>query len=370
MRLVRHPLWVDAIAPTLAIRAVVMVGAVLLTIVFASGVYQGDPFTIWAKWDAPHFFEIVRFGYGPPADPARIVLLPLYPGLIALGAWLVGPLAAGMTISFGATLAAAVGLYLLTRQDQGRRAARGSVIAMCLFPSAFAFVAPYSEAPFLALTVGCLFAARTGAWREAGTLGALAGATRLQGAFLVPALGLEFLAARRRGGAAVGWSGLAWVAAAAIGPAIYLAINTATFGDPFHFVAVQKSTFQVQTIAPWTAFADLWDGVLHSQLNEGWVTVHLAPLLSEILLVITTVWALRRARQRPADAAYTLLTLLSLATLSWPISLPRYLLGVPALFSMIGEALKRPVLGPFLLTGMTMGYTAFLALFVMGHWAF
>jgi hypothetical protein len=347
-----------------------MVGAVLLVVVFRPDAFRGDPFAIWAHWDAPHFFEIARYGYGPPADPARIVLLPVFPGLIAIGALVADPVVAGMTISLAATLAAAAGLYLLTRQDHGWRAARGSVIAMCLFPTAFAFVAPYSEAPFLAFTVGSFLAARQGAWRQSGVLGALAGATRLQGAFLVPALALQYLLERHRRGAEVGWAGLGWVAVAAGGPAIYLAINLVTFGDPLHFVAVQRTVFQVSNIAPWDALAGLWSGVIHGDRNETWATVYLAPLGAEILLAITAVWTLRRARERPGEATYTILTLVSLATLSWPISLPRYILGVPGLFSMLGQAMQRPVLGPALLAAMTMGFTACLTLFVIGHWAF
>ena len=47
---------------------------------------------IWNRWDAPHFFEVARTGYGPPTDPARIVLFPLFPALIALGSLVAAPL--------------------------------------------------------------------------------------------------------------------------------------------------------------------------------------------------------------------------------------------------------------------------------------
>jgi len=106
---------------------------------------------VWDRWDAPHVREIAQLGYGPPADPARIVLLPLFPALMAAGALVVSPLLAGSLISFGATLVATAGLYVLARRDGGDCAmGRTAVLALVLFPTAFALVAPYSEALFLA----------------------------------------------------------------------------------------------------------------------------------------------------------------------------------------------------------------------------
>ena len=36
-----------------------------------------SPLVPWDRWDAPHFFEVAAYGYGPPASPARIVLFPV-----------------------------------------------------------------------------------------------------------------------------------------------------------------------------------------------------------------------------------------------------------------------------------------------------
>src|SRR5205807_8975530 len=56
-------------------------------------------------------------------------------------------------------------------------------------PMAFFFGAVYSEALFMALSVGLFWSARQGRWLQAGLFGALAGATRSTGLMLaVPAL--------------------------------------------------------------------------------------------------------------------------------------------------------------------------------------
>jgi Gpi18-like mannosyltransferase len=350
-----------------AIHVGLIVAGFVLVMVFNPGSFTGpgDPFDIWAHWDAPHFFEIARYGYGPPADPARIVLFPFFPGLIALGSLVVTPLAAGMVVSFVATLFAAAGVYRLARQDYGRRTARASVIALNLFPTAFVFVAPYSEAPFLAFVVWSLIRAREDDWRLAGIFALLASVTRLQGAFLIPALGLEYLVRHRRFGRDLGW-----IVVAAIGPLIYLGINLVTFGNPLKFVEIQQSVFHVQNINPIDSLRGLLTNVAAPHWNENWLTVYVAPLITEILLLVVVVWACRAIRRRPADATYALLTLVSLATLSWPISLPRYILGIPGLFIFVGRGIARPNVGPLVVAMLTVLLTACMTLFLINHWAF
>ena len=363
---VRDPIWVDAIAPTLVIRAALMALGVLLVVVFRVDALPKDDFlAIWNRWDAPHFFEVARYGYGPPADPARIVLFPLYPVLIAVGSWVASPLVAGMVISLLASVAAAAGIYRLARFDHGRRTARAAVVAMNVFPTAFAFIAPYSEAPFLALVVWSFVAARRDNWPAAGFLGLLAGAARLQGAFLVPALAVEYIVTKRRVG-----RGSLWIALAAGGPLIYLAINAATFGDPLYFVSIQRDVFHVQNIAPWTALGELVNGVVSGGRGEFWATVYLAPLAAFIVLGLTTIWTIVGRGSRPGYAAFAILNLATLVTLSWPISVPRYILGVAPMFIYLGRLAQRPILGLLLLVTSVVLLGVCLTLFVIGHWAF
>ena len=362
----RDPIWGDAILPTIAIRVVLLVAALLLVVIFRpDALPREDLLSIWDRWDAPHFFEIARYGYGPPADPARIVLFPLFPALVAVGSVVVRPLVAGMVISFLATLAAAAGIYRLARLDHGRGTARAAVLAMNVFPTAFAFVAPYSEAPFLAFVAWSLLAARRDDWRAAGFLAFLAGATRLQGVFLVPALALEYLVVHRRFGRELGWLivGLG-------GPLIYLAINAWTFGDPLFFLGIQKSVFHVQNVAPWDALPGLIGGVVNGERSEFWATVYLAPLAAYILLGLTTIWAVLSRRSRPSYAAFAALNLITLLTLSWPISMPRYILGVAPMFIWLGVLGRRPTLGQALVVGSVILLGACITLFVIGHWAF
>jgi hypothetical protein len=365
-RLLRREAWLDAVLPTAILRVVVLVYALLAVIVLhGEALPSGSFLEMWNRWDAPHFFEIAEHGYGPPADPARIVLFPLLPVLIRLGSVVTEPLVAAMFISFVATLAAAAGLHRLIRMDHGRPIARWGVLAMSIFPTAFTLVAPYSEAPFLAFTVWSFVAARQGRWPAAGLLALLAGATRIQGAFLLPALIVEYWLAERRVG-----RDAPWLVLAAGGPLIYLAINALTFGDPLYFVEVQREVFRVSTVAPWTALWNAWNGVQAFQPSAFWATVYLAPFVAICLLAVTTIWTLFGKGSRPSYAVYTGLTLVSFLTLSWPISVPRYLMGVFTIFIAAGGLGRRPWLGSPLFVASILLFGLCTALFVAGQWAF
>jgi hypothetical protein len=67
---------------------------------------------------------------------------------------------------------------------------------------------------------------------------------------------------------------------------------------------------------------------------------------------------------------YTGLTLLTLLTLSWPISMPRYLLGVAPLFVGLGILGRRPGFGSAWLVVSIILLGAFMTLLLIGHWAF
>lgn len=365
-RLTQDPVWVDAVLPTILLRVVILLVAVLAVIVVHPESLPGDDLLrIWERWDAPHFFEVARLGYGPPADEARIVIFPLFPALIALGSVVVPPLVAGMVIAFAATLASAVGLYRLIRLDSNRSVGRLGVLAMSIFPTAFSLVAPYTESVFLAFAVWAFLFARTGRWREAGVCSLLAGLTRIHGAFIFPALAVEYWLSRRRID-----RDAAWLLLGAGGPLIYLGINLVTFGDPFYFIGIQTSVFQVSTTTPWAGLWSAIQGALAVQPTEYWATVYLAPLAAHVVLGLTVVWTLIGRGGRPSYAVYCGIALVSFTALTWPISVPRYIMGAFPIFIAGAHLGRRPWLGPPLFVASTLLFGLCLALFVTGHWAF
>ena len=351
----------DAVVPTLAIRAAVLVAAPLAVIFFGDDAARTRvPWGIWNAWDAPHYFEVAQAGY---VDPARAVLFPLLPALLRVGSLIAPLLAAGLAISVVASVAAAVGVYRLARLDGGgRRIGRGAVLAVNVFPTAFAFVPPYTEPLFLAFAAWTFVRARRGDWLGAGVLGLLAALTRLQGAFLLPALLFE-LRGRPRSWRMLG------LGLIAIGPLVYLGINWWAYGDPLFFIEAQREVFHVETVAPWTALGSLLGAVARPLPDPYWVTVFLAPLLALVVLGATVAWTVVSRRSRASYAVYSAISLLSFASISWPISVPRYILGVVPMFLMLG-GLARSRIGSAALVASALVLMLLTAQFALGRWAF
>src|SRR3954463_13950117 len=138
-----------------------------------------------ARWDSVWYLMVAHSGYG--SDPARPAFFPLYPLLLrALGSDIVG----GIALSLACFAIAAVLLHRLTAIELGPAAAAPAVMALALFPGSLYFSMVYSEALFLALSVGAVYCARTGRWAWAGALAGLAAATRSAGLVLIVPLAL------------------------------------------------------------------------------------------------------------------------------------------------------------------------------------
>jgi len=183
-----------------------------------------------ARWDSVWYLTIAKNGYGDAHSHAQAAFYPLYPLLMRVVGWVVGsPLVAGILISLACFLAALVVLHKLTALELGERDARGTVLLVAFFPTAFFFSAVYSESLFLLVSVGAFLAARNGRWAVAGALGGLAALTRNSGVLLLVPLVLLFLQQERRGRRRQAL----WLALVPLGLALYLAWCAVALGDAF-----------------------------------------------------------------------------------------------------------------------------------------
>ena len=194
----------------------------------------------WANWDGAWYAEIANEGYSGPHSPTSTVFFPLYPLLVRLGDYLLpgGIETAGVGISLVAALAGLFFVYRIAEEIYDEKAARAATFAMAFFPTAFFFNALYTEALFLALSAGAVWAALVR--RDlllAGVLGGFAAATRNPGVLLLIPLGYEWL----RGREEFGFRGLASLGLVPAGLLAYVAFLWARFGDPFVFVHEQTT---------------------------------------------------------------------------------------------------------------------------------
>ena len=244
-----------------------------------------------ARWDAVWYLSIADSGYGE-ADSPRVAFFPLYPLLVrAVGEAGGGSRAALLVASYAVALAALLGalvlLYRLVALELGRPLARPALLLLCAFPASFFLGAPYSESLFLLVSVGAVYAARTGHWAWAGAAAAAASATRSAGVLLLVPLAILYLwgpreeGAPRRSADRRGWLGslrpvhavrpdAGWLALAPAGLAAYAAYLAAAHGDPLAFSAVQEfwaRDFAGPLGGAWEGLVAAWAGA--RQLLSG-----------------------------------------------------------------------------------------------------
>jgi hypothetical protein len=321
-----------------------------------------------ARWDSVWYLAIANDGY-PADDPRRAAFFPLYPLLVRAANAVVGsPIVAGALVSVVCFGVALVLLHRLTELELGAPAARATVWAIALFPGAVFFSAVYSEALYLALSVACLYAARTGRWAWAGALGALGAATRSAGVLLLVPLAVLWLARdERRPRDAV------WIALLPAGLVAFCAALALGGGDalaPFHAQDIWFRHFAGPFAGMWDGTTAAWRGVHHLGDKAARADVVLFCFL--VLAVPAVVGTLRRL-----PAAYGAYVLAALALpLSYPVgpqplmSLPRFLAVLFPLFMWLGawlaaggRARRVAVLAP-----SAAGLVAVTAVFATWHW--
>lgn len=161
-------------------------------IYLGSKLYPKSPYLawIWGNYDGEHYLYIAKWGY----QEFKFAFFPFLPLLIYLVNRLTGisHLAAGILINNLAFFAALAIIYKTILLDYDEKIALKSLFFLAIFPVSFYFGAVYTESLYLLLTSLSFYFARKANWTKAGTLGYLAGITRLQGVALIPGLLIEW----------------------------------------------------------------------------------------------------------------------------------------------------------------------------------
>ncbi len=322
---------------------------------------------MWRQWDATHYLELAQRGYRTRGEEAfNIVFPPLYPWTIRILNILVGDyLVSALLLSFLSSLVASYFLYLLARQEMTEDAARGSVFFLNAFPTAYFLIAPYTESFFLAITLASIYMVYAGRFGAACLLGSLAGATRVNGLILLPTL---LLLHWRQAASSFFSRKLLWSSILPAGFLLYLAINLSLFGDPFHFMTVQREHWHHSFRWPWEGLRDVLLSPFEASPSHERAVIFDLGALFLLLALLSCLWS---ALYLPV--AYTFqgaATLCLLLCTSWNISLGRYVLGVIPLFFFLGALSRRPLLRLALVI-FFLPLLGFLStVFTAGRWAY
>jgi hypothetical protein len=337
-----------------------------------------------ARWDSVWLLAIAQTGYG--ADGERGAFFPLYPLLVKVAGLLTGsPLAGAVLLSTAAFLGATYLLHRLTALELGDEAARHAVWALALFPMAFFFSGVYSEALFLLLSIGAVYAGRTENWAWAGALGALGAMTRSAGVLLAVPLVLLYVGQH-------GWRprrDALWIALVPLGLVAFSAILAAAGADPLTPLRAQEVWLRAFA----GPFGGVWDGAVAAwagtrQLLSGSRApvrfpraggdpfIAAAHNLTQMAFLLAAVPALIGVFRRlpPAYGAYVLCALA--LPLSYPVapqplmSLPRFLAVLFPLFMWLGWWLARggPARRVTVLAAFGLGLVLFTGQFATWHW--
>lgn len=307
--------WRPALALWLGSRVAVTVAAVMGAWTVQSHLGRDVPgfLALWDRWDVQLFWKVARFGYLSPAYSDRTeVDLPGMPWALRV-VHVVVPnwVAAGLVVSALAMAAACVLLWRLAADEGGDEGGRRAVLLLVLAPYAVFLYAGYSEALFLACTLGAWVAGTRDRWALAGLLGAGAAATRITGIPFAVALAVLYLT-RRRGRLD---RNAPWLVLPALPVVGYVAYLHARTGHWDAYTRAQKAGWGRSIASPVTGWVTTW----HQALNGGqsaafqWFwRAELAAVVLGVALTVVLLW-----QRRWAEATYVGLTTLQMSATSF-----------------------------------------------------
>lgn len=380
----------DGLWPCLGVFLAVRIGLSLLSVLAVQMIEPLDPVDVpgraappatqgWhnvidatERQDAVWYRRLADQGWS--TDDASAAFFPVYPLTVRAVGWVLpgDDLLAAILVSNLAFLGALLALFALTAEAFGVRVARRAIVVATIFPTAFFFLAPYTESLFLLLSILVFREARHDRWGRVAILGAFAALTRSVGILLVPALLVEAIWGGRAegrdrteggGGAGEGralGARVAGAAAIALGPLCWFAWWGIVHGD-------------------WLAPLDA-QGHWGRELQPPWVSLGRAVDLAwsfqsywmlDLLIVSLAIAGLALALPalRASEAVYGALSLLlPLMDPFWDrplLSVPRFAVVVfPALWGLSGAGLGRK-LPPALVTSvLAAGWAVSAVLFV------
>ena len=354
----------------------VVIGIKGILLVFGGQVFQAladqklatfvEWLNIWHRWDAVHYRKLAEVGYSGAGEMRPLmVFYPLFPWMIRFLTYLTDNyVLSTFLISTVASVVAAVVFYNLVSLDYSRKTAMRAVWFLFIFPTSYFLHIGYTESLFLALALGCIYAARTGNWMLVGIIGALACLTRANGLVLIPAVAVEiahqYWLTRRLD---IRWL---WVAMVPLGFGVYLAINASAAGDAFAFMPIRQEAFYISSAPPWVGVQ-----AAIGQMGRSPSQAEMLGMQEFIFIALGFVCAvISWFKLRPIYSVWITFTWLLVVSVTFIASVPRYTLTMFPIFILFAILAKRPYWLALISVWSLLYLGFFSSLFVWGRWAF
>lgn len=328
--------------------------------------------------DASSYLGIAENGYVTEGDARfHIVFFPFFPNLIRVVQAFVGNyLVSGFIVSNITSIVAALVAYELAALDMHRKNAMRVVKYIFIFPAAFFFFIPMTEALFLALSLMCLYFVRKKEWLIGCLCGALAAYTRSPGVLLIVPVAIEF------GRDLMGnykllskkvfihriISAVCFLAIISTGLLAYLFINYHVTGNAFQFSIYQREHWSQRfylffdTVRYQMEYAV---GTFKSGDSRSFLGLWLPNLIAIFSALIIMFMGAKKIR--PSYTAYFIVYFAFVVGATWLLSAPRYLLvAFPLAFAAVAiteEKSKDAILTVVSVAGSLL----YLAMFVAGY---
>ena len=329
-------------------------------------------------WDADSYARIAGSGYPTAPGDHLDAFLPFYPLLMRIVMTTgLSAAVAGVAVSLVAKCVALIAVDMLVSRERDERTALFAVWLLALAPMGVFLSAVYTESTFIAAAAVSLCLMRRGRFVGASIAAMVAGATRITGIVLGPVLLLEWVLrqVRRRREEGAGMPALRDLMtvplfALPIVPfllfSLYLGAHTGDLGA-YHDAQVGPS-FNHDIAWPWKGFSVTYgqlQGTTDPETHQTWLREVVYGACGAVLCV--AAWLdLRMPRSL---ALYCSLVFVVSTSISFWLSVPRYMLGIFPVVIVVADLTQRerwarPVI--VLASGWLFLWSAFM--YGTGHW--
>ncbi len=330
-------------------------------------------FDAWLKWDANNYIRIAD-GYTSfdiNGDYSTLVFFPLYSWCLKLVRFIVPyDNAAGLLTSALCYSAACVFLYKLVCIDFKKSVAQKAVILMSIFPFGFFFGAIMSESAFLLTSILTLYFIRKHNWIGAGIAGLAAALSRSAGVFLIIPATVEFIEEYKIFGniknlkqtLAVILKKWTWLLLIPAGTCIYLLINYKVAGSPFAFLEFEEKYWNQSTQPFFKTVGSLWS-ILTDNYDVSTKLSAFGPGLA-LLLCMYALMIFGIRKHKSMYSAWMLVYLTVNTTMTWPLSLCRYLACAVPAYIILADVCDR---NKKLYTAITLASGIMFGIYMTGY---
>jgi hypothetical protein len=361
----------------LASRGMIVGVALVLAVV------QGRSLTdMVSNWDVRHFSDLAAGGYLADPGGTLMAFFPGLPGIFWLFSQLGVPVAiTGVVLSMACSAIAAAALY--------RLGGTWAAVAWLFAPTAVFTVVPYTESLFCAAAFWAWERARSDRWLAAAALTAAACTLRVSGLFLIGALLVMIITAKKPAAVKLRRAALMLIPASVMMAfATYLYALT---GSWTAWYSAQTTGWVRELTWPWQSFLNTVPAILPGAYTNHpwWAAVFRGEMVSMAAGVGVTIWCIvvsLRARKYPygpdrpmwGEASWVGAQILAFSMSYWFFSVNRATLLWFPLWIMLGRWVEGPTRVPrpthrlLVAAAFTVEIVLMLWwswLFFTGHWA-